>query len=132
MARRRKKGNIPGTLVLAFLMIIMGLSFGNTSHEDKIMPTTKALTSTTSPTVAIAHTAPPTVTPSPTPAPTATPEPVEEEPAINYILNMNTHKFHYPYCNSVNEMKEKNKYYFSGTREEAINKGYVPCKNCDP
>ena len=55
-------------------------------------------------------------------------DPVEEE----YILNTNTKKFHYPYCDSVNDMKEKNKEVFSGTREDVIARGYAPCKRCNP
>lgn len=52
--------------------------------------------------------------------------------ASDYILNRNTGKFHYPGCKSVKQMKEKNKVYFNGTRDEAIAKGYQPCKNCNP
>lgn len=54
----------------------------------------------------------------------------EEEP--DYILNVNTKKFHYPSCSSVEDMKETNKQPFSGEREEVIGQGYVPCKRCDP
>ena len=50
----------------------------------------------------------------------------------NYVLNKNTKKFHNPDCESVNDMKEKNKEYFKGTREEAISKGYTPCGRCHP
>lgn len=50
----------------------------------------------------------------------------------DYILNKNTDKFHYSWCHSVDQMKEKNKIYFTGTRSEVINKGYSPCKNCNP
>ena len=53
----------------------------------------------------------------------------EEE---TYILNTNTKKFHYPSCKSVSDMKEKNRKSFSRTREEAISRGYVPCKRCNP
>lgn len=49
-----------------------------------------------------------------------------------YILNTNTHKFHYPSCSSVDDMKEKNKKEYQGNREDIINQGYVPCKRCDP
>ena len=49
-----------------------------------------------------------------------------------YILNTNTKKFHYPYCDSVNEMKEKNKQVFTGSREEVIEMGYSPCGRCEP
>ena len=50
----------------------------------------------------------------------------------DYVLNTNTKKFHKPTCNSVNQMKEKNKQEFHGTRDEVISKGYEPCKNCNP
>jgi hypothetical protein len=50
----------------------------------------------------------------------------------DYILNTNTGKFHYPTCNSVKQMKEKNKEYFNGSRSTVIEMGYVPCKNCNP
>ena len=56
--------------------------------------------------------------------------PAAEEPT--YILNTNTHKFHYPWCSSVSDMKEKNKREFFGTREEALADGYEPCKRCNP
>lgn len=50
---------------------------------------------------------------------------------VTYILNKNTKKFHYPTCSSVSDMKEKNKVYFTGTRDE-IPAGYVACKKCKP
>ncbi len=50
----------------------------------------------------------------------------------SYIVNMNTGKFHYPSCDSVKDMKEKNKMYYEGTRDELIQQGYVPCKRCNP
>lgn len=53
-------------------------------------------------------------------------------PKYDYILNKNTDKFHYTWCYSVDQMKEKNKVYFTGTRQEVINKGYSPCGNCNP
>lgn len=59
---------------------------------------------------------------------------VEEEadiPDAAYIGNQNTKKFHYPDCSSVDSMKESNKVELK-SREEAIEKGYVPCKRCDP
>lgn len=49
-----------------------------------------------------------------------------------YVLNTNTHKFHRPSCNSVDEIKEKNKQYFYGTRDEVIAAGYEPCGRCNP
>lgn len=71
--------------------------------------------------------------------PTPSPEPEKQEPATgseasqaDYILNTNTKKFHYPTCSSVNDMKEKNKQEFFGTRDETIALGYSPCGRCKP
>lgn len=60
-----------------------------------------------------------------------------EEPAVvsagtDYILNMNTKKFHYPDCSSVGQMAEKNKWAYTGSRDDVIAMGYVPCKRCNP
>jgi len=57
---------------------------------------------------------------------------LQESPGITYVLNTNTKKFHYPTCSSVDDMKEKNKQIYTGSREEVINMGYVPCKRCNP
>ena len=85
-----------------------------------------------------------TSTPVPTPEPTSTPkttpeptaEPVVERALVpagtDYILNTNTKKFHYTGCSSVKQMKDKNKKYYTGTREECIGMGYDPCGRCEP
>lgn len=80
--------------------------------------------------------------PANTPAPSTSKPPAEEpsgnkqaepEPQGNtYILNTNTKKFHYPSCSSVDQMKESNKKVYTGSREDIINQGYVPCKRCNP
>ena len=71
--------------------------------------------------------------------PTPSPEPEKQEPVTrseasqaDYILNTNTKKFHYPTCSSVNDMKEKNRQEFFGTRDETIALGYSPCGRCKP
>ena len=51
---------------------------------------------------------------------------------VTYILNKNTMKFHYPYCDSVAQIKNKNKILFYGSRDEAIELGYAPCGACKP
>lgn len=56
----------------------------------------------------------------------------QESQGITYVLNTNTKKFHYPTCSSVDDMKEKNKQIYTGSREEVINMGYAPCKRCNP
>ena len=49
-----------------------------------------------------------------------------------YILNTNTHKIHLPSCQSVGEMKEKNKAEFSGDPAALLEQGYTPCQRCLP
>ena len=71
--------------------------------------------------------------PKPAPVPKPEPEPKQETPVeTTYILNANTGKFHYPSCSSVKQMKESNKRFFTGSREELLAQGYVPCKRCNP
>ncbi|MBQ5746606.1 MAG: MBL fold metallo-hydrolase [Clostridia bacterium] len=59
---------------------------------------------------------------------------VEEIPtsSVNYLLNTNTKKFHYPECRSAKTIKEENNKIFSGDRETLISEGYSPCGNCNP
>lgn len=57
-------------------------------------------------------------------------EPQKEE--ITYVLNTNSMKFHKPECDSVKDMKEKNRKDVSLSREEVIELGYEPCKRCNP
>lgn len=59
-------------------------------------------------------------------------DPDETEARVTYIANTNTKKFHYPTCSSVDQMKESNKWYFTGTRDELIELGYDPCGRCHP
>lgn len=50
----------------------------------------------------------------------------------SFVLNKNSKRFHKPDCKSTSNMKEENKEYYSGTREELIQKGYQPCGSCKP
>ncbi len=121
---------------------------------DEPATTAAAAPTTEAPTELPAETAPPTSVEEPEPAVTESaaetdatePEPSEAppdraapaseteatEPEVTYIANTNTKKFHYPSCSSVTDMKESNKWYFTGTREELIAQGYAPCKRCKP
>lgn len=49
-----------------------------------------------------------------------------------YIANNHTLKFHRPSCRSVKQMNDENKIYLNCTRADAINRGYEPCKHCEP
>ena len=65
-------------------------------------------------------------------SPTASAESPALEDIQRYVLNTSSRKFHYENCDSVKEMKEKNKQVFKGTREEIIGMGYKPCGVCQP
>lgn len=49
-----------------------------------------------------------------------------------YILNTRSMKFHYPDCSGAENMSEKNKREYTGTRDELIAEGYSPCGICSP
>lgn len=49
-----------------------------------------------------------------------------------YVLNTNTHKFHYQSCGNVKQMKDKNKQVVTSSRDSIIAQGYDPCKRCNP
>lgn len=51
---------------------------------------------------------------------------------VTYILNTNSHKIHRVYCQSVNDMKDKNKRETSCSLDELISMGYEKCGYCKP
>ena len=53
-------------------------------------------------------------------------------PAISYIVNTNTGKFHSPGCSSIGQMSDSNKLEYTGSRDDLIAMGYQPCKRCNP
>ena len=48
-----------------------------------------------------------------------------------YVGSINSDVFHYPTCSYVNSIYPENMIWFS-SREDAISKGYRPCKRCKP
>ena len=96
---------------------------------------------TTTEVVATAEASATTEAPAATEAPTtteaittteATTQQATEAPALTYVANTNTKKFHYPTCSSVKTIKDENRWDFYGSRDELINMNYVPCKRCNP
>ena len=59
-------------------------------------------------------------------------EPYVPDEKVTYIINTNSGRFHLPECQSVQDMKEKNRKEFFGTREELVDAGYKPCGRCNP
>lgn len=67
-------------------------------------------------------------------APAEVPDP-DPEPlpvTVTYVLNKNTRKFHYPGCDSVSDIKAKNRQDVDWPRNEVISAGYQPCGRCKP
>lgn len=51
---------------------------------------------------------------------------------VDYVVNMNTKKFHRTDCFSVTQIKNSNRDDFIGARDELVRQGYEPCKRCEP
>lgn len=49
-----------------------------------------------------------------------------------YIINTRSGVFHYPTCDGVKEMSERNKKEVTATRVELTSQGYTPCGYCEP
>ena len=52
--------------------------------------------------------------------------------SATYVLNTSSLKFHYPDCEAVSAMSEKNRQEYTGSREDLIEKGFAPCGSCKP
>lgn len=50
----------------------------------------------------------------------------------DYVLNVHTKKIHLPSCSVLNNMKEDNKAYYKGVKEELMEDGYDTCGSCKP
>lgn len=75
----------------------------------------------------------PATEPPVTEAPETEPPAIPDEPAgTDYILNTRTKKFHLPDCPAVDNMSEKNKEYYTGTRDDLLDRGYETCGWCNP
>ncbi len=55
-----------------------------------------------------------------------------EESVETYVLNTSTRKFHCQSCSSIDQMRDENREYVTGTRTAVADMGYTACKNCKP
>ncbi|MBR2547119.1 MAG: DNA/RNA non-specific endonuclease [Eubacterium sp.] len=58
--------------------------------------------------------------------------PLDVPDGVTYILNNNTMRFHRTDCKGARTIREHNREWFYGTREEAVEAGYIPCGMCEP
>lgn len=56
----------------------------------------------------------------------------ERGAVTEYVLNTNSHKFHYADCASAGDISDKNRETYRGSRESLIDRGYEPCGRCNP
>lgn len=63
---------------------------------------------------------------------TETTDTTQSDSVAHYVVNRNSMKFHLPDCPSVEKMKESNREYFTGTRQELLDRGCSPCGSCKP
>lgn len=106
-----------------------------TTAAETTTTTTKATTTTTTTTTEATTTAAETTTAATEPPAPAQEETPAEQPAgntRNYVINTNTGKFHYPSCSSAKRISDANRSEYTGTRDDLIAQGYVPCEKCNP
>ena len=53
-------------------------------------------------------------------------------PGTTYVFDQKTFTFHATTCPDVDDIFNMNKEFFTGTRDEAILRGYSPCSHCSP
>lgn len=94
---------------------------------------------TNTPTPVPTNTPTPIPTATPIPQPTATPIPtptsVPVAPAAEaktYVLNTDSLKFHKPNCRTIKNLLSEHRLDYTGTYQDVINMGYIPCKVCNP
>lgn len=144
---KRKKSSLGPFLVVVILLAAL---LGGTGHSEKSNSTKQdtkpavtrsysELSQSESPEptqelVALTTNAPtPTPIPTPEPTPISTPTPTPTpEPELDYVLNTNTKKFHYPDCSSVDFIKPENRLDYTGTRSSVIAQGFDSCGKCKP
>lgn len=51
---------------------------------------------------------------------------------LQYVINENSKKFHYPNCDAVKKINAENKLVLVGSKEQLLSQGYSPCKICEP
>lgn len=133
-----KFGDI-GVLILGVLIFVLIASCGHSSDDATVEPSPIP---TPEPTVSLQTPSPtdniverslvteesPEPEPTPEPEPEPTPEPTPRQ--YTFILNTHTHKYHWPSCSSVKDIKPSNYQEFTGTIEELEAMGYQPCKRC--
>lgn len=107
-----------------------------TTVTTTVTTTTETTTIPETTTVTEPPTEPPTPTPTepPTPVPTEPPAPVaaEQNNLVEYWINTDSGKFHYPNCRTIKNEDDPHWDKRWCDRQELIAEGYSPCGICEP
>lgn len=126
--RRQHLARLACIIVFALVCVLTGVCSRSCSFSGDV--TVRASDTATAEPFYV--TPPPTALPTAAPTAEPTPTAAPDQPVLAYVLNTSSRRFHLPTCSSVSTIKEKNRGDFTGTRQELIDQGYVPCGNCDP
>ena len=56
---------------------------------------------------------------------------IADDEKTQYIVNINTKKFHLPSCANAKDISKENRKEYIGTKQQLENNGYSPCKLCN-
>ena len=54
------------------------------------------------------------------------------DPSAAYVVNVQSGKFHVNGCDNIEDIRDRNKMYYDGEREDLIAMEYIPCGGCRP
>ncbi len=57
---------------------------------------------------------------------------LSQQPAVTYVLNTKTGKYHLPECSSVESINPENREEVTMSKDQVEASGYTPCKRCNP
>ena len=118
--RRRPKKPFGVGMLICLVLITVGVAMDPEPRES-------------APIQLEAHTQEAAEEPSPEPLPEETaPEVPGASASMDYVLNVNSMKFHLSTCSSVGRISEQNRADFTGTRDQLLAKNYTPCGHCNP
>lgn len=127
--------------------VIIDYATGNSERDpDYLTPAQQAAAAAAAESAAQAAAAADVTSPDATPAPAVTRRPLISleslenlgtgqksiPPGTTYVLDQKTFTFHTTTCPLVDKIYDMNKEFISGTRDDAILRGYSPCSSCSP
>lgn len=54
------------------------------------------------------------------------------DPGAAYVVNVQSGKFHLNGCDNIEDIRDRNKMYYDGERDDLLDMEYIPCGGCRP